>query len=255
MKAIQLKLDLYSNTSFDEIIAERKISNLSVIFNKRLTKSWNIVIKSNKHKVLTLPEIFRNAPEEIKSVLISWAIHIKPKIKYRKNDYFRHKKKLEMTIWDYIQSQQNPVKIRIKEKLSKIHFHTKGIKYDLKIQFDTLNEKYFHNKIQSYIRWGSYGSKTSYQSNISDYTGDSQNIITIAGVYNHSKVPLFAINGIIFHEMLHIKIPPYKKNGRNVIHGPEYKTAEKVYPYLKKWHAWEKKELFSIYRQLNRKKD
>jgi hypothetical protein len=160
---------------------------------------------------------------------------------------------LEAIIWNYLQSHLNSGKIRIKEKLSKIHFNTKGIKYDLKIQFDTINAKYFNNKIQSYIRWGSLRSKTSYQSHITDYTGDSQNIITIAGVYNHPSVPLFAINGIIFHEMLHIKIPPYKKNGRNVIHGPEYKAAEKSYPYLGKWHVWEKNELFSIYRQLYRK--
>ena len=253
-KAVQLKLNLFPDLTFDEIIAEKNISNLSVLFNRRLKRSWNIVFKPNHHKVLTLPEILKNAPEEIKNILINWALHIRPKVKYRNIDYFRYKKKLETIIWDYIQSQENPAKRTIKERLSKVQFNTKGIKYDLKTQFDIVNETYFNNEIQSYIRWGSYGSKISYQSHIKDYKGDSRNIITIAGVYNHPKVPQFAINAIIFHEMLHIKVPPYKKNGRNVMHGPEYKTAEKAYPYLKKWHTWEKKDLFSIYRELKRKR-
>jgi alpha-N-acetylglucosamine transferase len=55
--------------------------------------------------------------------------------------------------------------------------------------------------------------------------------------------------------MLHIAIPPCKKNGRQIIHGPDFKKAENSLPYIKQWHAWEKNDMHKIIRSLKRKKD
>ena len=75
-------------------------------------------------------------------------------------------------------------------------------------------------------------------------------IITIAGIYNLPEIPEFAVRSVIFHEMLHIAVPPIIKNGRRVVHGTAFKTAEKRNPDLVKWIFWEKGAL----RQLLRKK-
>jgi predicted SprT family Zn-dependent metalloprotease len=59
-------------------------------------------------------------------------------------------------------------------------------------------------------------------------------------------VPRHAIEGIVFHEMLHIAIPPYKRSGKNVIHGPEFRKAERGFPHFNAWRKWEKEHLKSI---------
>jgi hypothetical protein len=53
-------------------------------------------------------------------------------------------------------------------------------------------------------------------------------------------VPRFAIEGILFHEMLHIAYPPVIRDGRNVIHGPKFKQNERSFPQHKDWVEWEK---------------
>ncbi|NLE01045.1 MAG: hypothetical protein GX640_14350, partial [Fibrobacter sp.] len=77
-------------------------------------------------------------------------------------------------------------------------------------------------------------------------------LITIAGVYNHPDVPLFAIEAVMYHEMLHIAVPPFKKNGRFVIHGPEFKARERQYASYEKWHEWERSSLRKLARTLKR---
>ena len=79
-------------------------------------------------------------------------------------------------------------------------------------------------------------------------------MITIAGIYNDPTVPRFAIESIMFHEMLHIAIPPFQKNGRNVIHGSAFRQAEKTFPHYHTWRQWCAEQLPEIVRKRSRRK-
>lgn len=250
MKAIQQELELFPAPSFEDIIAENKISGLSITFNKRLHKSWHLTIKPNKQKSMVVPYLLKDAPENTKKAVISWALLLKPRLKKNKKIYYQQKKHLENQVWDYLEKQGVTSKRKKINNPQKFALRTNGTVYDLQLLFEDINLRYFDGKIKSYIRWGTYGSRTSNQSYCTDQNGDRFSLITIAGVYNHPKVPEFAIRGVLFHEMLHIAILPYKKNGRNVMHGPEFKKAERSYKDLKKWNIWEKKELYKIIRAM-----
>ena len=207
----------------------------------------------DNHKKLTLPYLLKNAPHKIKEAVLDWAALVKPRLKRKRQGYYQKKKKLESTVWKYLTEQG--VTFTKKRTVNPDTFlrNTKGMVYDLKKLFDTINQHYFKGTIQSFIRWGAYASKTSYQSYFNDQYGNKQNLITIAGAYNHPKVPEFAITAVIFHEILHIVYPRYKKNGRNVIHGPEFRKAERMYPFRDKWYQWESENMYRIIRSLKRK--
>lgn len=254
MKIIQQELNLFQPSSFEEIAGSRRIPNLTITFGKRLRKSWHLTITPDNHKILTLPSLLKDAPDDIKNRILDWASLAKPRLKRKWQAYYHEKKKLESTVWNYLTEQGATfTKKRIVNPDAFTH-NTKGMVYDLKELFDTINQHHFKGKIQSYIRWGAYASKTSYQSYFIDQHGNKQNLITIAGAYNHQKVPEFAITGLIFHEMLHIVYPRYKKNGRNIIHGPEFRKAERMYPFRDKWYNWERENIYKIIQSLKRKK-
>ena len=250
----QLELNLFSPPSFEQLLKKSNIPNLNVSFKKRLKKSWHVLYQPFFKRTLFVPAYFEKAPEQIKYAIIEWALL--PDVKRartRKKELRQEKKTLENVIWEYVKKQNLPENNR---RIDPVKFtgQTQGYKYDLKEVFSSINDTYFNGSIHSLIRWGSYASATSYQSNKIGLDGKKISTITIAGVYNHTKVPLFALEGVIYHEILHIVIPPVKRNGRRIIHGKNFKTVEKKFPGYEKWREWEQTNLLNIRRQLKRRK-
>ena len=250
MKTIQQELLLFPAPSFEEIITTRNIPKLTITFNKRLRKSWHLIVTPDKQKVMTIPCLLKDAPKDIKESIIEWALLAKPYFKRKRKQYYQQKRELENKVWAYLEKYgalSRQKRVMVPEQFTS---RTKGVRYDLKEIFDQVNQHYFNGKIKSSIRWEKYASKTSYQSYFNGPQGSRHNLITIAGAYNHPKVPEFVIRGVVFHEMLHILYPRYKRNGRNVIHGPEFKKAEYRFLFRDKWYKWEKENMYKIIRSL-----
>jgi hypothetical protein len=112
--------------------------------------------------------------------------------------------------------------------------------------FSSLNATYFNGTLTSFIRWGKSRGR-SYQTTFTDEQGKRQNLISIAQLYNRPDVPRFAMESIVYHEMLHIAIPPFKRNFKNIIHGRDFKRAEQSFPYFTQWRQWEKDRLKKPY--------
>jgi hypothetical protein len=191
-------------------------------------------------RTLSVPSYFERAPEKIKEAVIEWAL-LFPKKKHRKrSDFSRQKRILEHDVLEYIATSGNARKKVRNVALNS--FQSKGRVYDLQEIFNSLNTSYFNGKLASYIRWNKNRTR-SYQTMFTDTQGRRQNLISIAQLYNRPDAPRFAVESIVFHEMLHIAIPPYKRNFQNVIHGKEFKRAERSFPYFRQWRQWEKERL------------
>ncbi|MDO5577340.1 MAG: hypothetical protein Q4F84_09695 [Fibrobacter sp.] len=248
----QTSLELFEYSSFDELMLTEGIAGLTVKFSSRMVKSWNVRISNfTGSRLLCIPAFMEKAPNEIKLALIKWALLPLGKLGRKKNQPLRVH--LESIIHQYISTQHKYISGKSSLSHDMIKFATKGNQYDLTTIFNDINSIYFGNSIKSHVRWGSCVSTTSYQTTKTDGNGTRYHLITIAGVYNHPDVPRFAIDAVMYHEMLHIKIPPYKKNGRNVIHGPEFKKAERQFKYFDEWHQWEKLYLFNMAKQMKEK--
>ncbi len=247
----QLSLPLFINPSFEEVIDLKKISGLSVKLSTRLKRGWYLNIDRNSgNRTLTIPQYLQSAPSDIKNSLIQWSILAQ--YSRRSNSAVKSQRvSLEKKIQTYIRNL-SPELYRSTLDTTRLDQQTKGIRFDLREIFDDINVSYFKNSVTASLRWGAPGSLTSYQTVRTAKDGNAVNLITIAGVYNHPDVPRFALDAVMYHEMLHIVIPPYIRNGRRVVHGPEFKSMERQYTHYKQWCEWERKCLRALARRLRK---
>jgi len=232
---------------------------LEVVVNRRLKKSWRVKVNFRTgERVLSIPEVLANPPDDVKECLIRWAMLPMSRKARRTAAFVSNKRSLEETIRAYMESCGVPQERKSRVDPRIFSHQTKGFVYNLQEIFDALNRAYFQGEIKSYIRWGHCASRTSYQATRIDKDGNQFELITISGVYDSPSVPEYAIYGLVYHEMLHIKIPPYTVNGRRVIHGREFKAAVKKYPFYEQWVKWEKENMNRLItnakRRLRRKK-
>jgi hypothetical protein len=228
---------------------------MQVQLSSRMRRGWRVVSRPlSCDRVIHAPAALAGAPEEVKLALLQWAqLPMKSRRRSRPAADER-KRQLERRIWTYLAEVSD---LRPRERAvhaAALEQATGGAIYDLAEVRDTINERFFEGRVQTLIRWGSPRSTTSFHRTARDTDGNRVNLITVAGVYNHPRIPRFAIEALVFHEMLHIVLPPYRRNGRTVFHGPEFKAAERAFPHYAAWHRWEKTELPGIARAMRRKR-
>jgi hypothetical protein len=249
----QITLPLFEPISFAEILCMRKIDRLIILVSARMKRGWYVKINAHSDaRTLKIPSYLEDAPAEIKDALIDWALLPNPRTKQQKKSITDLKIPLEKKIQGYITTHHS-ARLQITFDPCKIANNTTGVKYDLQEIFDAINCQYFDNELHAYLRWGKGASTTSYQTTRTLKDNSKCNLITIAGVYDHPEVPRFALEAVMYHEMLHIKIPPYKLNGKNIIQGREFKSAELNFQFYKEWRIWEREHLRAIARKLRKK--
>ncbi|HEX2957446.1 MAG TPA: hypothetical protein VHO70_11470 [Chitinispirillaceae bacterium] len=251
----QQMLGLFPERSFDQLLALKNITgHLCIKVSSRMGRGWNVTCnRITGKRTLTIPKSLSTAPETVKMALISWALLPLGNKGKKSSDVQKNRKQIENYIYQHLCEHgliKPPVSRINRETLNE---KTAGTKFDLQLIFEKINVHYFENKLRAYLRWGIPGSTTSYQTVRRSKDGSCWNLITIADIYNHPAVPQFAIESVMFHEMLHIAIPPYRKNGKNVIHGKEFKAAEKLFPFFEQWQEWENKELKLLLKDLRRR--
>jgi SprT-like family len=252
----QLSLPLFDPPGFDELLTKRNAGrHLSVEVNGRLKRGWQVKflpLTGKRH--LVIPSYLHNAPEETKNALIDWALLPYPRRSDQKRLARRRRADLEKIIWRHIQSLPDVPRRISRFDAAAFTGKTQGLRYDLREVFSSVNSTCFNGTIKAIVRWGQPGSKTSYHTMKTDRHGDRHDTITIAGVYDDPAVPRFAVEAVMYHEMLHIAIPPVKRNGRNVVHGRDFKTAEKKFRYFEEWRTWERESLTKIVMNAKRRK-
>jgi predicted SprT family Zn-dependent metalloprotease len=253
--AIQLSLPLLDPPTFDGLLEKRRAQNtLSIITSRRLKLGWRVkVLPFSGKRQLVIPHYLTEAPEEVKDSLIDWALLPCRPNYLQKKSIREHRSLLEKKIWHYIDSLPDAPHRRSRFNPDSLSGKTSGQRYDLQEVFHSVNHAYFNGTLSALVRWGHAYSKTSCHTVKKCSNGLRFNLITIAGAYNNPEVPRYAIEGIMHHEMLHIAVPPYKKNGRNVIHGKEFKDGEKKFSCLREWRKWEQEKLPILLRQSRRK--
>jgi hypothetical protein len=252
----QLALPLFEPPGFDDLLKQRNATHhLSVAVNRRLKRSWQVkFLPLVGKRRLIIPPYLNDSPEEIKNALIDWALLPYPRRRAQKRIARQQRSLLEKIIRRHIESLPSAPHRTTRFDAAAFEGKTKGLRYDLQEIFDVVNSACFNGTLKAVVRWGREGSKTSYHTKKNDKQGNRVDLITIAGVYNHPEAPQFAIEAIMYHEMLHIAIPPFKRSGRNVVHGKEFSAAEKKFHHYKEWREWERECLMKIVRETRRRR-
>jgi hypothetical protein len=103
-----------------------------------------------------------------------------------------------------------------------------GHSYDLDEIFDELNARYFWGLLaRPQLTWSQNHARNS----LAHYD-PAHNAIVVSRVFDHPRVPRYAVEYIVYHEMLHLKHPVRLRGNRRCVHSPEFQAEEKLFVKL-----------------------
>ena len=113
----------------------------------------------------------------------------------------------------------------------------RGHFYDLDAVFERLNTRFFYGLMaRPRMSWSK--SKTR---RILGHYDPAHNAIVISRVFDHFAVPSYAVEYIVYHEMLHLKHPVRLRGSRRCVHSAEFQAEEKLFPQLAEANAFLKR--------------
>jgi hypothetical protein len=118
---------------------------------------------------------------------------------------------------------------------------TEGRVHDLRAIFDKINMEYFNGEIDALITWGKSNPRCFVRKRTLGSYSVRNNSIRINTSMDSGRVPLYFIEYVVYHEMLHAAIGIQEKSGRRSIHPAEFRKREKQFKHYERAMAWERK--------------
>jgi len=205
---VVLHSEWHAHVPNEKIVTEIKLYNTASLIRTRS--------KANLIEI-TLHEGFIFAPQNVQRAAIRFSHRVSTS----------SDRKL---IRDYSWS---PEFTRIAEQLSAVHQYRKAIqrgkKYNLNEVFNRVNQAYFNGELkQPALTW----SKQILRSSLGSYRS-RQDLVTLNKVLDHTGVPAFVVEFVMYHELLHKALGVTRINGRNQVHTAEFTNLEKQFKNYK----------------------
>jgi len=101
-----------------------------------------------------------------------------------------------------------------------------GRVYDLDAIFEDLNLRFFGGmQARPRMSW-SHGRSRS----LLGHYDPAHNAIVVSRIFDQPAVPRYAVEYIVYHEMLHLRHPVRLNGSRRCVHTPEFRAQEKLFP-------------------------
>ena len=111
---------------------------------------------------------------------------------------------------------------------SKRYLGPEGRFYNLEEVFDSLNARYFGGLLgRPQLTW----SETHARRSLGHYDA-AHNTIVVSRVFDRPSSPRYAIEYLLYHEMLHLKHPVRMRGLRRCVHSAAFKAEERQFPEL-----------------------
>ncbi len=111
---------------------------------------------------------------------------------------------------------------------TKRYFGPEGRFFNLDEVFDSLNMRFFGGLLgRPDLTWSEHHAKRS----LGHYDA-AHNTIVVSRVFDRPSSPRYAIEYLLYHEMLHLKHPIKTRGLRRCIHSQEFKADESRFPQL-----------------------
>jgi hypothetical protein len=112
---------------------------------------------------------------------------------------------------------------------SKRFFGPEGRFYNLEEVFDSLNLRFFGGMLgRPELTWSEGMAKRA----LGHYDA-AHNTIVVSRVFDRPSSPRYAVEYLLYHEMLHLKHPVRMRGVRRCVHSREFKYDERLFPQLK----------------------
>ncbi len=175
-----------------------------------------------------LPDVLQNAPalilEALANILVA-KLYRQPVPGIHSERYRRYLNRREMRRSLHLVRQ-----IRGRKFVS----GPQGETYNLEEIFERLNVEHFHGLMaRPALGWSRRPSRVTL-----GHYDPSHNAIILSKLLDRPQTPPLAVEYVLFHEMLHLRIPADHRGARRRVHTHEFRDAEKRFARL-----WEAKEL------------
>jgi hypothetical protein len=112
-----------------------------------------------------------------------------------------------------------------------------GRYYDLDRVFDDLNLRFFHGLMaRPQMTWSNSRSLRRL-----GHYDPAHNTIVVSRVFDGPRVPRYAIEYLVYHEMLHLRHPVRLRGSRRMVHPVAFREEEKLFPHLAEAKAFLKR--------------
>lgn len=103
-----------------------------------------------------------------------------------------------------------------------------GEHYHLEEIFDDLNRRFFHGLMaRPQMAWSGNHSRRSL-----GHYDPAHNTIVVSRIFDRPGVPRYAVEYLVFHELLHLRHPVKMRGSRRCVHPREFQEEEKLFPHL-----------------------
>lgn len=106
----------------------------------------------------------------------------------------------------------------------------RGSHYNLEAIFEDLNRRFFHGLLgRPLMTWSRHDSRQSL-----GHYDPAHNTIVISRVFDRADMPRYAVEYLVYHEMLHLKHPVRLNGSRRCVHPKAFQDEERLFPELEK---------------------
>ncbi len=117
---------------------------------------------------------------------------------------------------------------------TKRYFGPEGRYYHLEEIFESLNMRFFRGLMgRPELTWSESAAKRS----LGHYDA-AHNTIVVSRVFDRPSSPRYALEYLLYHEMLHLKHPVKMRGVRRCVHSREFKAEERLFPQLEEAMAF-----------------
>lgn len=103
-----------------------------------------------------------------------------------------------------------------------------GEHYNLDEVFDSLNQRFFFGLLgRPEMTWSGTLAKRSL-----GHYDPAHNTIVVSRVFDRKNTPRYAVEYLVYHEMLHLKHPVKVKGGRRCVHPRAFQAEEQLFPEI-----------------------
>ena len=209
--------------SYRELRPRAPIPELQVKFYAFANINNTIRLREGK-LLVRISDLLEGAPEPILRALahiLLAKLYRKPSEREHSTRYRRYVSSHDITQKAHLMRQRRGRK-RIESP--------KGRVYDLEEIFEKLNARFFSGLLaRPQMTWSRSDAR-----NMLGHYDPAHNAIVVSKVFDQPQVPAYAVEYIVYHEMLHLKHPVKLRGSRRCVHSAEFQAEEKLFQHLDK---------------------
>ncbi len=185
--------------------------------------SLNTTIRLRESRLIVrLSDLLEHAPDTIHHAIahiLLAKLYRKP-VSAQQSDCYRRYTQSEAVARQSERIRQT----RGRKRISTPHGHH----YNLEEVFETVNQRFFHGLLgRPTLTWSAHAARR-----LLGHYDAAHNTIVVSRVFDRPNTPRYAIEYLLYHEMLHLKHPVKVRAGRRCVHSREFQAEERLFPEL-----------------------